>query len=612
MHHAGRIFFIAAQNRLGLPLVPYLCNASVIEGLQNRRATNYSMSETDLQADLQMAPATAAPNPAPAQISTLIPTSGQMNNFILTLIGLGVGMLIISMFYPLGFDQWLFTVGGDMVLRNGAVPYRDFIDTKPPVVFYIYAVALGIFGHHSWAIRAFDVLFQIGTLYYFYRILVRNGFVPKLAALAAFLTLFQYVRGAFETAQCEGFQLLPALLMIDMVLRFTKRKLSDRDTMLYGALAGVAVTILFLLKFTLLPSGIGAALFVLMLPRANDGSRDSGAKMKFLGSMAVGFAASLASYFLQLVITGGWERFGESMTWLQTYASHYPLISRESLVDRYFGEFPRWLMVTFTLTLLAALVGGIARSISPKTGRDSATGLSEPLRLFFMVGLFALLSVIYERKMNEYHYIRAFWAFTPFIAIGVMAAWELMLREWNSTDGALIRKPLVILFAAMSLFFSPLTQIVDHAVSWLPVQLEGPERNRVMSERFGRYKNFEAAQAADVLNPLMKPEDQVFFLGDDLELYFMLDRVPTTIALTRKIRTEYTPQSWKQTMLDQLKKNPPKFAVIERGDRADWETDNEYDSFEALLHYPELREYFLANYHQLNSVNHFEIFQRNG
>jgi hypothetical protein len=37
--------------------------------------------------------------------------------------------------YPFAYDQSVFAVGGEMAVKNGAIEYRDFIDTKPPIIF---------------------------------------------------------------------------------------------------------------------------------------------------------------------------------------------------------------------------------------------------------------------------------------------------------------------------------------------------------------------------------------------------------------------------------------------------------------------------------------------
>src|SRR5689334_14345546 len=87
------------------------------------------------------------------------------------LIGSGLALLLMMLAYPFGYDQAAFMIGGEMTVKHGAITYRDFLDTKPPLIFIIYGISSVIFGHHEWSIRAFDILFHLLSLYYFYKIL---------------------------------------------------------------------------------------------------------------------------------------------------------------------------------------------------------------------------------------------------------------------------------------------------------------------------------------------------------------------------------------------------------------------------------------------------------
>src|SRR3979409_2609510 len=124
------------------------------------------------------------------------------------LIGCGLALMLMMLAYPFGYDQAAFMVGGEMTVKHGAIPYRDFIDTKPPVIFFIYGISSLIFGHHEWSIRAFDILFQIGSLFYFFRLLKRMTGDEKLALASVFLYALFYVTGGYwMTAQAETFAL---------------------------------------------------------------------------------------------------------------------------------------------------------------------------------------------------------------------------------------------------------------------------------------------------------------------------------------------------------------------------------------------------------------------
>ena len=103
------------------------------------------------------------------------------NTWTWLLIGAGLALLLCMLAYPFGYDQTVFMLGGEMTVKHGAIPYRDFLDTKPPIIFFIYGISSVIFGHHEWSIRAFDILFQIGSLFYFFKLLKRTTGDEKIA-----------------------------------------------------------------------------------------------------------------------------------------------------------------------------------------------------------------------------------------------------------------------------------------------------------------------------------------------------------------------------------------------------------------------------------------------
>src|SRR5437667_2073271 len=76
-------------------------------------------------------------------------------------------LLFTMIFFPLGADQSFFQIGGEMIAKKGAVPYRDFIDHKP-LLFYIYSLAVLLFGSHEWTIRVFDIVYDTVALFFFY------------------------------------------------------------------------------------------------------------------------------------------------------------------------------------------------------------------------------------------------------------------------------------------------------------------------------------------------------------------------------------------------------------------------------------------------------------
>ena len=86
-----------------------------------------------------------------------------------------IGILLLSgmLFFPLGHDQAIFEVGGRMIFKKGSIPYRDFLDMKQPLIFYIYGFANWIFGDHEWSIRIFDIIYHLFTLYFFFKLIIQ-------------------------------------------------------------------------------------------------------------------------------------------------------------------------------------------------------------------------------------------------------------------------------------------------------------------------------------------------------------------------------------------------------------------------------------------------------
>ena len=190
--------------------------------------------------------------------------------FVFVLAVLGAVMLVATLFYPFGYDQAVFGVGGEMVLK-GAVPYRDFLDTKQPLIFYLYAIAMGVFGRHEWSIHLLDIFYQLLAAYYFFRIL-RRELSYEIALLSSSLMLILYAGSGFwMTCEAESFAILPSLLLVDVTVRTvtSKRLAKDRFAFQYGLLAGVAAIVLLLLKFTLVLGGLAAMVFVLSRPGIN-------------------------------------------------------------------------------------------------------------------------------------------------------------------------------------------------------------------------------------------------------------------------------------------------------------------------------------------------------
>jgi len=536
----------------------------------------------------------------PVSSSLVFPFELSVSSRLKYYIGGAIALLLLLMlFYPFGYDQAAFTVGGEMVARHGAIPYRDLLDTKPPGIFYLYAMSSMLFGHHVWSIRLLDVLITGGGLYYFYRIIKRYTSSEILALTAIAITgLHHVVIGYWMTAQAETFALIPSLVAFD----YTLRLFEDSKPWKAGLIVGIASVILILLKFTLATVPLAIVLFIVA-------TRPKG-WLSFLANLVGCSVLLLGLYFLHLSIAGGFERFVEGLKWVSAYAALDPLFSPNTIGKIFFQLFPSRLLYTFSPTFFLVLSFGIAWWVKRTNELTNTSNRFFALSLFMLI-LF-LLAVMYERKCFTYHYARSLWSAGPFEAIGILLLFQYAATWYKNSFRAkgLLRKVAAVLAIGLTLFFSSFFQLLSQPLAWTASTLLGKDIPKQVQQRFPEYFAGEQEEVGNILKPKLKENDKVFFWGNDVGVYFYLDKLPTTMCLTNTpFITTWTPQSWKDTLIAQLEANPPQYFISETGDAREYISGENEDSFQQLKKFSKLNDFVSANYILDTAVGHFIIYR---
>ncbi len=523
-------------------------------------------------------------------------------------------LLVAMLAYPFGYDQSTFSVAGERVARLGAVPYRDFIDTKPPIIFYIYALNYVIFGHHFWSIRAFDLVYMLFTAWYFRRLIMRWSASNVLASIAQFLLVLHYASsGYWMTAQCESFAFLPTLVLINFAMQSLQAGLNKKQLMLLGAGIGLLAQFLFLLKFTLIAAPIAVGVWMLLSAK-KEKTRDV---FMVLGIAVLTFLLSSIGYVGWMVAIGGYDRMMEALRWLQGYAAIEPHWSTNAL-SLYYQRFPSNYVLAFSFTL--SLIGflGLVMALGPERNESVAKPpRSQFFNLIVLVQLLSLAGVLYEKKFFLYHFGRAFITESIVEALAILAIIPFVVYLWRKirevpawisrTAGYAI----AILATVAILFFSSFSGIASQTLTWLWAKAQHVDVTERIQASIERYYPYDQKRVAQFLNPRMAPSDQVFLWGNDQGLYFAMDRLSQTICLTNTpFATTWTPASWKQTLLQQLQHQPPRFIIVEWGDTRDYITDAESDSYHLITRLPSLVDYIEANYKPLATIGHFMIYEK--
>ncbi|MCX8043924.1 MAG: hypothetical protein N3B18_07360 [Desulfobacterota bacterium] len=163
-------------------------------------------------------------------------TTHKRNGFLLSvamwmILGfLSVAFRFNSITIPLERDEGLFGYIGQVVL-NGGMPYRDAVDHKPPLVYFLYALALTVMPPTAAGVHIFLLCYNFLTLIVLYWVARCAGGTPA----AGFWTALVF--GVFSTSpELEGFAASSEMLMLlPLSLSLLFALLSGRQGMLVPA-----------------------------------------------------------------------------------------------------------------------------------------------------------------------------------------------------------------------------------------------------------------------------------------------------------------------------------------------------------------------------------------
>lgn len=208
---------------------------------------------------------------------------------ILVVVAVVLGATTLA-FPRTGMDTSNFAYVAQTIVHGG-MPYRDAWDLKGPALFYAYAVPVSLFGTNQFALRAFEIPWQLATALAVFAIAVRVYWRREIGLLAGVLYLVVYYSQNYPMlGQPDGLLTLPLALSMLCLLRGLE---ADRFLVWCGAGAWVAVATLFKLPFGLM----GVLMIFAAVTLRRQGVNQS---VRRLSALAVGFAGPIllcAIYF---------------------------------------------------------------------------------------------------------------------------------------------------------------------------------------------------------------------------------------------------------------------------------------------------------------------------
>jgi 4-amino-4-deoxy-L-arabinose transferase-like glycosyltransferase len=199
-------------------------------------------------------------------------------------------------------DSGFYAYFGKAIL-HGQVPYRDIWDNKPPLGYYLNALAQLIFGQTAWGVWWSSIAWMTGLSALFF-IVIRKLFGGATACITTVLFLLalmnpQIFQGGNMT---EVYALAPQIGIIGVTyLYFTKKK-----TPWLAAAVGILTAVAFLIKQPTIMLGF-SSLLIMMLSSIN--KKKISFTLGVLGGFFLGTFGILLIVSLYWVVTGKFQQY---------------------------------------------------------------------------------------------------------------------------------------------------------------------------------------------------------------------------------------------------------------------------------------------------------------
>ncbi len=505
--------------------------------------------------------------------------------------------------YPPGRDQGEFATIGRGVL-DGKIPYIDLWNPKPPAVFYVYALAIQVFGRTAEALRAIDffIVPALCAALYWLGERIANRRVGLFAALL--FGVFYFTESFWTLTQNDGIVALPMTLA--MICAFKASENSKRGWIwAFGAGALSAYTVWFKYPFALFgvalvlgyffintkdaPTEIKSPTPPLTLPLARGGEKGWGRLdswwFSFL-AFSMGVLIIMLAGVAALIAMGAWGDLVESARVTSQYtALTFNFQDFTELMATAIGfRWQQWGL----LWILAALWFVLRR---------------ERAREWYAIIIWALAGLaimLVQAKGYDYHWLPML---PPLVLLGADTLDRLL---------KMIAKRWEILATTASILVLLLIMIVRIWPSAWPY-LTGQESQVTYYGRFqaGEFIADESLEVATLLRERVLPGDSLYIWGFRPEVYYLSQlNPPTRFIFQFPLVGNWYPPEWREENAEILWAALPPYVLVLQVDYMAWVTGSEEDSNTLLQEYNELNDWLVFNYEFDTQVGNFFIWRR--
>ena len=429
---------------------------------------------------------------------------------------------------PLDRDEGAFGYMGQLI-NAGKLPYRDGVDHKPPIAFYINALALRFVPPTEQGIHIFLLLYNALTLlcmFYLGKCYFRS-FTAGIWCAFAFCVFSASPAIQGFTASTEMWMLLPiALSLLLAVLGAQRRKAMPL------VLSGVAGAVACWTKQTAFTSILFVFIFVCLSGPGTDpdaAAPSLRARLRALACWmlgAVGFSGLLVSYFYIQGILGAFIYW--SFLHNVSYAEVRTLSNTLSEFSVRLWEIVRGDFVILSVALIAAVWSVIKKD----------------RKAYFVLGFLAFSLVGTFPGFSYRHY---FAQLAPAVGLAGGYGFFILVEHIRKPDW----RPLIAIACGLAAVGVPIAMNSQYFLERDPDKI---------SRYYFQYNPFpESKQIASYLADSTSPSNKVFIIGSEPEILFYARRQsPTSFLMLYPLMNSYPRTGeFQQTVWNDIQRTPP-------------------------------------------------------
>jgi Dolichyl-phosphate-mannose-protein mannosyltransferase len=431
---------------------------------------------------------------------------------------------------PLDRDEGAFGHMGQMILQGG-LPYRDGLDHKPPVAFYINAAALVAVPATARGVHVFLAIYNFLTLVCLF-FLARVYFDSERAGLwCAFCYGVVSASPAIQgfTASTEMWALLPisaSLLFAVLGVR--------RGSWWFLILSGAAGAVACWTKQTMVTS----IAFVLLYAAVASGRAWLRSAVLWMGS-AVAVSGLIVSYFWAHGI------LGEFIYWCFTYGFVYAKqVSLKDTAEDLRSGLAEFALGNLTVLTVGVVATGWALWRGVRRRRYSLKISSEAAWAVFALGfvIFSLTGTIPGFAYRHY-----FAQLAPAVALAGGQGFRLITGR--------LRGAAVAVACGLAVIAAPVFADHDYFFERDP--------NVISRNYFGENPFPESKPVAEYIAGHTAPEDRVLIVGSEPQiLFYAKRRSPSPFLMIYPLLTKHARyEEFERQMQREVEAHPPKYIV---------------------------------------------------